>query len=146
MTSTCRKRFGKHVPVSFRILNRKLHLISGRDSTLALFKNSRDTTTAPSTVIIIENLFGSPPSKRYIYEQDDTGVLAEPLPGSHPLATHNRIYYGTHRTLHANLAGPALAHLAEDFMKNLSTEIEEDKSVGFDEWVDIPDFYSFIRG
>jgi hypothetical protein len=133
------------VPVSFRVLNRKIHLISGRDSTLALFKNSRDTTTAPSTILVLENLFGSPRSKSYIYEQDDTGILAEPLPGSRPLATHNRIYYGTHKTLHANLAGPALAHLAEDFMKNLSTEIEQDKSVGFDEWVEILDLYSFIR-
>lgn len=140
-----RKRFGLYVPVSFRILNRKLHLISGRENTLALFKYSRDTTTAPSTIIVIENLFGSPASKRYIYEQDDTGVQAEPLLGSRPLATHNRIYYGTHKNLHANLAGPGLAHLAENFVKNLSAEVEQDKSVGFDEWVDIPDLYSFIR-
>jgi hypothetical protein len=47
--------------------------------------------------------------------------------------------------VHANLAGPGLAHLAEKFIKNLSAEIERDTSVGFDEWVDIPDFYSFIR-
>jgi hypothetical protein len=133
------------VPVSFRILNRKLHLISGRENTLALFKNSRDTTTAPSTLIVIENLFGSPPSKRYIYAQDDTGIQAEPLPGSRPLPDHNRIYYHTHKILHANLAGPGLACFADDFVENLSAEIEQDKTVGFNEWVDIPDFYSFIR-
>lgn len=140
-----RKRFGQYVPVSIRILNRKLHLISGRENTLALFKNSRDTTTAPSSIIVLENLFGSPSSKRYIYERDDTGIQAEPLPGSRPLPLHNRIYYNVHKTVHTSLSGPGLAHLAEDFVKNLRVEIEQDRSIGFEEWVEIPDFYSFVR-
>ncbi len=128
-----------------RIVNRKLHLITGKESTLTLFRNSRDLSTAPSTILVIENLFGSPASCRPVYENDNTGIYSEPAAGSRPIKPQNRIYYGIHKALHANLAGPGLADLATRFIANLITEIEQDTNIGFDEWVEIPDLYAHIQ-
>jgi hypothetical protein len=112
---------------------------------MSLFKNSRDVSTAPSTVLVMENLFGSPASVRHIFREDDTGINVEPLPGSRPLAPHNRIYFGIHKTLHTNLAGPGLADLATRFVANLVTEIEKDESIAFGTWTEIPDLYAFVQ-
>ena len=140
-----RFRFGPNIPNTVRVLNTKIHLVSGQTHILSLFRASRDLGTAPTNVLILENLFGSPKADRHVYERDDTGIHAEPLEGNCDMKSCNRIFYGLHRTLHANLAGPGLAELATRFTNNLKLELEANNRIGYEEWVEIEDLYGFIR-
>lgn len=139
----CRKAYGPNVPVRIRVLNRKIHFISGSESVLTLFRSSRDLTTAPTSILVLEGAFGSPASVRPAYERDNTGIFKDPLPGSNNLAPHNRIFHKSHKSLHKNLQGNALIDLADRFLKNLEAELSS-LSVGH-EWTDVPDLYRIIQ-
>lgn len=67
------------------MLNQKIYLISGAENVLALFRASRDMTTTLTTILVLENSFGTPASLRHIFTRDNTGVYLQPLEGSNPL-------------------------------------------------------------
>ncbi|KAL2075856.1 hypothetical protein VTL71DRAFT_799 [Oculimacula yallundae] len=137
-------QFGPNVPVRLRVLNMKLHFISGSESVLAMFRGSRDLTTVPSMILVIENAFGSPKRTRHVFERDNTGVFTQPLEGTNALEPHNRILSLTHKTLHLHLSGTSLNELATRFMSCLETELLA-LDIGHEEWTTIPDFYSLIK-
>ncbi|KAF8855617.1 cytochrome P450 [Acephala macrosclerotiorum] len=137
------KTYGPNVPVRIRILNRKIHFISGSESVLTLFRSSRNLTTVPAAILVLEGAFGSPASARPTYERDNTGIFKEPLPGSNNLEPHNRIFHNSHKGLHKNLQGNALIDLADRFLKNLEAELSS-LSIGY-EWTDVPDLYRIIK-
>jgi hypothetical protein len=125
------------------VANQKLYYISGAENVLALFRGSRDLTTVPSAIRVLETAFGTPTELRHIFTRDNTGIYTQPLQGSSPLEPHNRIFHLVHKNLHNNLSGNALADLATRFMSCLETELLA-LNIG-DEWTDIPDFYSLIQ-
>ncbi|KAE8443147.1 hypothetical protein EG329_002316 [Mollisiaceae sp. DMI_Dod_QoI] len=138
------KIYGPNVPVQIRVLNRKIHFISGADSVLALFKGSRDLTTVPTSILILENAFGSPPEARPVFERDNTGVFKEPLPNSNGIEPHNRVFRITHQALHRNLQGNALIDLADRSLKGLAAELSA-LDVEYNGWTEIPDLYAIIK-
>jgi hypothetical protein len=131
------------VPVRIRVLNQKLYYISGAESVLAMFRASRDVTTTPSAILVLENAFGSPKSMRFVFTRDNTGIFVQPLEGSNHLEPHDRVFHLIHKTLHNNLSGNGLTDLASRFMTLLEVGLSK-LDVG-DEWVDIPDLYSLIQ-
>ncbi|KAK0125683.1 hypothetical protein ONS95_000314 [Cadophora gregata] len=137
-------KYGPNMPVRIRVLNTKLHFISGAESVLAIFKGSRDLTTAPASIRVLENAFGSPASVRHVYTRDNTGVFTQPLEDSNPLEPHNRIFAITHKSLHGLLQGNGLKELAARFMYFLEAELSA-LDVGHDEWTNIPDFYDLVK-
>lgn len=112
---------------------------------LALFKSSRDLTTVPASILVLEGAFGSPPSERHAYEYDNTGVNPKPLEGSNLLEPNNRIWHLQHAVFHSNLLGSGLSVIATHFMTNMEKELEA-LEVGFDDWTDLPDLYSLVKG
>lgn len=110
---------------------------------LALFRASRDVTTTPSAVLVLENAFGSPTSATPAFSRDNTGIFSQPLEGSKPLEPHNRLFHLSHKTVHNGLSGNGLVDLASRFMTLLEDELSK-LDVG-DNWIDIPDFYSVIQ-
>ncbi|KAH7342494.1 cytochrome P450 [Rhexocercosporidium sp. MPI-PUGE-AT-0058] len=144
LLSTIIDRFGPNIPVQIRILHVKLHFISGSESVLAIFRGSRDLTTAPASILILENAFGSPASSHHVYERDNTGVFTQPLEGTNTLEPHNRIFSLIHRNVHTHLSGAGLNELATRFMSCLETELAA-LDIGNEEWTTIPDFYALIK-
>ena len=140
----CSQKYGPNIPVRIRVLNRKLHFISGHESFLAIFKGSRDLTTAPASILVLENAFGSPASARHVFERDNTGVSSQPLEGSNDLEPHNRVFAITHRSLHGHLQGIGLKELAARFLYFLEAELSA-LDIGPDEWTAIPDFYDLLK-
>lgn len=133
------------MPVSLRIASLKLNFISGASNLNALLRQSRDLTTVPNAMFVVEGAFGSPAATRHIYADDDTGLLPQPREGSHPIASHNRIHYLSHKAMHSGLTGIGLAELADHFVTNLIVELQENTAISSDDWVDIPDFYGLIK-
>ncbi|CZS95559.1 related to cytochrome p450 7a1 [Rhynchosporium agropyri] len=142
--STIVSRFGPNVPVRIRVLNMKVHFITGSESILAIFRASRDLTTAPASILALENAFGSPVSTRHAYERDNTGIFTQPLEGTNLLEPHNREFNLTHKTLHSHLSGTGLNELATRFLSCLETELLA-LDIGHEEWTAIPDFYTLIK-
>ncbi|TKA77372.1 hypothetical protein B0A49_01511 [Cryomyces minteri] len=139
------KRFGDYVPCRVRVANQTIHVISGPEYINTLFKNSRDLTTKPSAVLVVENAFGAPAADHHILEADNTGFLQKPAEGSNPIKPHNRIFYLNHRDIHVNLTGAGLAELATRFMANLAQQLHANDDIGYEEWVELPDLYSFLQ-
>ncbi|KAL2353337.1 cytochrome P450 [Cryomyces antarcticus] len=92
------KRFGDYIPCRVRVANQTIHIISGPEHINTLFKNSRDLTTKPSAVLVVENAFGA-----------------------------------------------GLAELATRFMANLAQQLNANDDIGYEEWVELPDLYSFLQ-
>ncbi|CZT40844.1 uncharacterized protein RSE6_00508 [Rhynchosporium secalis] len=122
----------------------KVHFITGSESILAIFRGSRDLTTAPASILALENAFGSPVSTRHAYERDNTGIFTQPLQGTNPLEPHNRVFNLTHKTLHSHLSGTGLNELATRFLSCLEIELLS-LDIGHEEWTAIPDFYTLIK-
>lgn len=76
-----------------------------------------------------------------MYQFDDSGLAAQPVPGSH-VAPHNRIDYRTHAGLliFTNVAG------LEGFYERWATGyIKRLRSLDIgDEWIEMPDFMAFF--
>jgi len=125
-------------------MNMKVHFISGAENVLAIFRGSRDLTTTPSSILVLENAFGSPRDVSYIMLNDKTGVLPQPLKDAPPIEPQNRIFHIMHKNLHTYLAGKGLATLGEKFVSYLKMELEA-LDVKKDEWTEIPDLYRMVQ-
>lgn len=124
-------------------MNLKVHYISGAENILTLFRNSRDLTTTPSTIRILESAFGSPPDVSHILLKDKTGVSPQPLKDAPYIEPHNRIFSIIHKGLHTHLNGRGLVTLGEKFGPYLEEELEN-LPIGKEEWTEVPDLYRMI--
>lgn len=131
------------MPVRIRVLNQKLYYVSGADFIQGLFRSSRDLTTNPSTVRVLNNTFGWPTKDLKILMRDESGTQAQPRAGTPHIESHNRIYHFVHQTLHTNLSGPGLADLGPRYAANLEKELDA-LEVG-DEWVEFENLYAIIK-
>ncbi|KAG9229137.1 cytochrome P450 [Amylocarpus encephaloides] len=141
--SSLRSKFGIEIPVRLRIGNRKIVAISGPESMQSLFRSSKDLTTAPSVIMVLENSFAVPKSIRALYERDNTGLFGTPIAGSNPIPQKDRYWYIGHKIFHCGLQGQALEGLASRFMENLEEGLKE-LDIGED-WVPMDDLYELVR-
>ncbi|PQE18726.1 hypothetical protein CJF30_00009709 [Rutstroemia sp. NJR-2017a BBW] len=124
------KRYGNNTPVRIRVANQQYFFISGAQSILRFFRTSRELSTAPAAVAILENVFGSPPETASILINDNTGFSVQPLEGSNPIPQDQRYHHIIHNTIHTNLMGVGLADLASRYLENLEKELDELSGVG----------------
>jgi hypothetical protein len=111
---------------------------------LRLFRTSRELSTGPASVAIMENVFGSPPETASILINDNTGCSVQPLEGSNPLPQDQRYFHLIHNTIHTNLMGAGLADLASRYLENLEKELDE-LSGESEDWIEIPDLYALVQ-
>jgi hypothetical protein len=142
--NTNRKRFGHNVPVQIRVANQQYFFISGAQSILRLFRTSRELSTVPASVTILETAFGSPPETASILINDNTGFSVQPLEGSNPIPQDQRFHHIIHNALHTNLMGEGLADLASRYLENLEKELDA-LSGESNEWIEIPDLYMLVQ-
>ncbi|CAG8959562.1 hypothetical protein HYFRA_00001463 [Hymenoscyphus fraxineus] len=143
--SKIRRKFGTGIPLRIKLGTRNLIYVSSPSAMLTLFRHSKDLTTIPSVVRLLQNTFGAPSSIRKILERDNTGLSQAPLDGSNPLAEKDRYWYNMHRVLHTNLQGTTLEELSSRFIKNLEVELEKLCDGLEGDWLDFPDFFELVR-
>ncbi|PQE15500.1 hypothetical protein CJF32_00006861 [Rutstroemia sp. NJR-2017a WRK4] len=137
-------RYGNNTPVRIRVANQQYFFISGAQSILRFFRTSRELSTTPATVAILENVFGSPPETASILINDNTGFSVQPLEGSNPIPQDQRYHHIIHNTIHTNLMGVGLADLASRYLENLEKELDA-LSGESEEWIEIPDLYTLVQ-
>ncbi|KAF7868555.1 hypothetical protein EAF04_005086 [Stromatinia cepivora] len=137
-------RFGPHVPVRIRVGSHSFFFVSGPEYILKLFRGSRELTAVPAMAAIVERIFGSPPEASSVLLNDNTGTSTQSLPGSNPLPADQRYHHISHQGFSDNLTGVRLAELVTRFLSNLNTELDN-LDMGTDEWLEIPDLYTFIQ-
>ncbi|CAD6447086.1 81f82b88-dd2c-49ed-b7e7-e04fa06feb2e [Sclerotinia trifoliorum] len=137
-------RFGPHVPVRIRVGGHSFYFVSGPEYILKLFRGSRELTAVPAMAAIVERIFGSPPEASSVLLNDNTGTSAQPLPDTNPLPADQRYHHLSHQGFSDNLTGVRLAELVTRFLENLNTELDN-LDTGTDEWLEIPDLYTFIQ-
>lgn len=76
-----RKRFG-NTPVRLSVANQNFRLLGGSEQVLSLFKASRDLTTIPNVLRILEVGFGTPVRFKHLFTRDTTGLYHVPFEGS----------------------------------------------------------------
>ena len=92
-------------------------------------------------LFFLKHLFGMPEKAIEVYASDDSGIKAQPLPGSDVLP-HHRIHHLTHISMLKFMGSTGLAkwyeRWAEIFLSHLqSLNVDED-------WVEIPDLMDFF--
>lgn len=137
------RTYGAKMPVRIRVADQTLYFVSGADFVQGLFRSSRDLTTNPSTIRVLNNTFGWPTKELNILTRDESGFQAQPRAGTPHIEHHNRIYHHVHQTLHNNLSGTGLADLGPRFAANLEKELDK-LEVG-EEWVEIENFYAIVQ-
>ncbi|KAL9122095.1 MAG: hypothetical protein Q9187_001355 [Circinaria calcarea] len=118
-----------------------LYFLQGAENIVTLWKKS---TLVPGTRIhlfFLKHLFGMPEEAIEVYALDNSGIKAQPLPGSN-VSPHHRIHHLTHTSMLKFMGGAGLAkwyeRWASIFLKNLqSLDLGED-------WVEMPDLMDFV--
>jgi hypothetical protein len=119
-----------------------LYFLQGAENIVCLWKKS---TLVPGTKIhlfFLKNLFGMPAKAIDVYAMDNSGIKAQPLPGSR-VASHNRIHHLTHMSMLKFMGGSGLSgwygRWATSFLQYLQVlDIGED-------WVEVPDLMKFFE-
>ncbi|MCJ1420221.1 hypothetical protein MMC32_006578 [Xylographa parallela] len=104
----------------------------------------KKSTLVPGTKIhlfFLKNLFGMPQKAIDIYAVDNSGIKAQPLPGSNVLP-HYRIHHLTHTSMLKFMGGTGLAKWYERWT-TIFLEHLQSLNIG-DDWVEIPDLMDFF--
>lgn len=121
----------------------RAYLITAPEHFLNVLKSPRDLNPKPALTILMKNMFGTPSSAIHIYKRDNSGIGSNPKPGS-TVKPENRVYYQQHHAAHVFLSGKSLQRITQRFLRFLSLQISQDSTTNY-QWVDMPDFYSFVQ-
>ncbi|KAL4746666.1 cytochrome P450 [Aspergillus terricola var. indicus] len=138
-----RKQYGNSLPVQVVLGPIRGYFVSGPDAVRTLLRAPRNLSPKPFIALAMENMFGTPSYAMHLYRNDNSGIDPTPLPGTHVLP-ERRVYFHQHQSAHRFLTGQALRRMTERFMRFLSEEINDDTRIG-EEWVQLPDLYSFWK-
>ena len=136
-----RWRHGKQAPFRVALMNIDLYFVQGPENIVSLWKKSATMTGTPLHLFCLKYLFGMPSKTLDLYEADDSGLNAQPLPGSH-VAPHNRVDYRTHVGLLKFTKGAGLGGFYERWETGFLRRLRS-LDIG-DEWVEIPDLMTFF--
>ncbi|KAI9648309.1 hypothetical protein NHQ30_002942 [Ciborinia camelliae] len=98
-------------------------------------------TGTPLHLFCLKYIFGMPPKALEMYAKDDSGIAAQPPPGS-SVAPHNRVDCRTHVGLLGFIKGDGLANSCEGLVTGFYQRLAE-LPVNEDEWLELPDFMAF---
>lgn len=137
------KRFGFSIPVRIRVGPIKGYLISNAAHFDTLLRGARNLNSNPGIILTLRNIFALPAEVIPLYEADNSGIAATPIPGTH-VAPHNRIGQLRHSAASKYLYGPHLRGMTERFVTFFGRQIADNKEVG-KEWVEYPDLIDWLQ-
>ena len=129
-------------------------LLKGADNILTLFKTSRDLSTEHWVVDVLVNAFGVEANDAPFYLADDTGINVQPNPKSamanpepNPKSAmanpEHRIFHLVYDSLRRGLSGSNMRALTRQFIKSLTTQID-DADFSSNSWTEVSDLYSSV--
>lgn len=118
-------------------------MISNPEHITAIFKNPMVADEKPAQSARLQRMFGTSVKASLYWDKDDSGIGLQPRKGSQVRPEHRVHLWGTSlpKTF---LAGRHLAPLNERFTALLQDQLDS-YGIGQDEWVELPDLYSFIQ-
>ncbi|KAK3317974.1 Pfs, NACHT and ankyrin domain protein [Apodospora peruviana] len=130
-------------PVRVKILHQEVYIVQGARNLNRLFIESVWCTAIPFVKYALGRAFGLPAKALRVYDNDDSGGLAAPLPGS-KVRPEQRIDYLTHKSLVTFLEGPGLSPLWHRVERaTLQTTAALKKQIGPD-WEHRADLMEFV--
>ena len=130
------------MPIGVRFGPTRLYLVNNAQDNITLFKNSNVLTSKPGVMLAMNNLFRSPKHNQALYQNDNSGSMAKPLPGSN-VEPNKRIFHLQHHNSTKYLTGANLNQMTERFISILATRLGK-KDIG-DEWIELPDLHRFMQ-
>ncbi|KAK4142879.1 cytochrome P450 [Dichotomopilus funicola] len=139
------KRFGR-APFRLFVGLETMYYIPHGAAVQAMFKHARDLSMKPIIVVAMRDQFGMSARDLAVFERDHSGDEARPLEGFEDVDPAHRVLYQQHRDLHLMLNGAALEGMMGRFVGNYTAYLRDTEIVGQgEEWVELPDFYGFLR-
>ncbi|KAJ5035660.1 cytochrome P450 [Bipolaris maydis] len=132
-------------PVRLHLPGTNPILIQGTHNIRRLLKSSSHTNPSHAQTFIASQLFGMPKRAAQLFQQDDSGYAATPLPGSR-VEGKNRICYRDRKILLDMLQGSEVAGVIDRFkcaFEKRMMRIWEDIAEG-KEWVEESDLWEFL--
>ncbi|KAH8883276.1 cytochrome P450 [Thozetella sp. PMI_491] len=126
--------FGKGTPVRIMLANVSNCVISGPESVVAFFRESRDLSYSRRNVALMSNLFGCP---RHLLHHFESG--AANLPGGEDLD------HLIHISINTGLTGADLDVVTGYFQEYYVQHLSEAAAQLPDDWVDHPDIVSMVE-
>ncbi|PYH94734.1 cytochrome P450 [Aspergillus ellipticus CBS 707.79] len=126
---------GRLVPIRVAFPGFTNYIISGPESVLSYFRESRGLSTTSRSLIVVENAFGCPHHLVHLF-QPQTSQNEGP----------SDIEHAIHRAVQTGLTGPALDTLSSRFQIYLRERIQEDLSSDIgSNWIEHPDFNGWVE-
>ncbi|KAI8953278.1 cytochrome P450 [Xylaria longipes] len=139
------RRFGHKGPVTIRLGPQKAYLLTRPEEYGTILKATRSLTNKAVMVMVMEQIFGSPPSARHVYRNDKSGVNAVPLPGS-TVPDKLRVWHHQHKTSARFLQGENLRNMTTRIIDHLSADLAKitpGDPIDSGDWVQLDDFYTW---
>ncbi|KAI0195402.1 cytochrome P450 [Xylaria flabelliformis] len=140
------RRFGHEGPVAIRIGPEKVYLLTRPDEYGAVLRATRSLTNKAVMAMVMEQVFGSPPSARHVYRNDKSGIGAVPLAGS-SVPEKLRVWHHQHKTSARYLQGESLRQMTTRVIDHLSAELAKTtpgEPIDSGDWVELDDFYTWF--
>ncbi|KAG4436433.1 hypothetical protein IFR05_008088 [Cadophora sp. M221] len=134
----------ENMPVRLYFFTQTIYLISGAQNIRDIFSKSRDLSTKPLLLNILDTAFGLPPSDARIFESDNSEMYHKPSSGSH-VAPEMRLFHNSHRLFSQELTGRSLAELSRQFIRIFAMRLAKKSDEIGNDWAEIPDIFGFIR-
>ena len=118
-----------------------MYFLQGAQNILELWRKS---TTVPGTKVhlfFLKNLFGMPSKCIEVYAADNSGIKAQPLPGS-DVPPNRRIHHLTHKSMLQFMGGMGLSGWYERWAKIFYGNLDGLKIT--EEWTEMPDLMAFF--
>ncbi|KAK0724677.1 cytochrome P450 [Lasiosphaeris hirsuta] len=140
------KRFGE-TPFAVLVGADKLYYVPHGQPVLEMFKNSRDMTAKPLTIVALRDSFGIAVKDLAVFFRDGSGISSKPAEGFEDYNPDHRIFHIQHRDLHLLLSGVSLDEMTSRFVAKYTGRLDKTSEIpkSSDEWAELPDLYGFLR-
>ncbi|KAL8737233.1 MAG: hypothetical protein Q9181_001887 [Wetmoreana brouardii] len=130
--------FGRTVPVRIILPIFSNYVVSGPESVIAYFKDSKDLSTTSRSIAIMVNAFGCPSHLVDAFKPQS--------PAKSSTQPEENVEQLIHKAVKAGLSGAHLEALTARFQEYLAEQIETDSTYDAgDRWTHLPDLNAFVE-
>ncbi|KAK3322012.1 cytochrome P450 [Apodospora peruviana] len=138
-------KYFRGLPFRLRVGTDTMYYLPHGEMLKAFLKNSQETTSKPSTIFAMRDVFGLSAADLEIMIHDDSGSATKPASGYEDMDPRHRYFYTAHRLTATLLSGTALDAMTALFVANFTKRLRTTGEVSEESWTEIPDLYRFLR-
>lgn len=136
-----RRQLGPNAAYGLKVLGNQVYILNGPENIARIWKYKTQITTPAFHSFILIRIFGMNPKSANMYDKDNSGITAKPLPQSN-VAHHNRVDFRLHEIVYKVLNGKYLTNLYRRWSTSLLTRLEQLPIT--DDWNELPDIMAFF--